>query len=269
MRFKSLLFESNNSIEDLQKLLSGGDWIFKKPFLFRGSNTEIESYSIRGAREDRTPKDTAQNVANFVSCYNDVFLSEFPNRSRSTFTTRMKKEAEWYGDNVFLVIPHKSAKVGHSSFDAYHEFFDHIEVHINSIRRSVPDILSKIDKNSPKKFRKFFDLVKVIKKGAVGECVEMKEYYQKYNERVVYSAKYLKELKSELVNSDLPTGKNFENLYDSLISLSRVLNMYFDSLKLGYPDDEDWYETVVEGKYIYLSYEFYEKNSEILNRELQ
>jgi hypothetical protein len=75
--------------------------IDNETFLFRGSDT-FSNFGEKEERQNRTSLTTSNLFLNFSS----IYFPDFPNRRKSFFATNFYSNAQQFGDDVFVLIPH-------------------------------------------------------------------------------------------------------------------------------------------------------------------
>lgn len=266
IRLSEILNEqSKNTIDDLIYLLKTDDWIFRKPLIFRGSSTDIETFEVRGARESRTPRDTDEKTTNLVNCVHDVVLSEkTPHRTKATFGTATENDARNYGPNVYILIPHRNAKIAYTEHDPWWEYFRKAKKHVRGVDSF--QISNEIDASKSKLHEQVEFLGYAMQMALRGDCSELDYYKSQYGSPFNHVKDLFQRVSDEFEDNEI------NNFLAYLRSLVFSISQYVNDLTLGYPPSRDsFYEASVEGDYIYLRKDFFdiEKNRRKITQYLQ
>ncbi len=110
-RFKNLLLESGREVAF--KTLLKNEYYLPGRLLIRGSDHKVEEFKEFEIRKDREPRDTSRSSNDIIAALEDGYYPERPKRRESKFATIKNNRAlaSKFGDNVYYVFPHKSAKI--------------------------------------------------------------------------------------------------------------------------------------------------------------
>lgn len=257
MRFKKLLKESEReeALEKLHEKLNTGKWIFRKPWIYRGTKSD-ESIKVKdvSSRKNRTPKDTDDFVDKLLHIIYEHCYSDYPKRQESIFATTSTGGAAFFGD-LFVIFPSKKAKISSRGGDP-HDLFTNLEVKINEIRNLW-------ESNSD-------EIVKYIKS------------LPKEEERKIYSiTSFLSGLDMRFDHNDIPCPEHLDHYVDDFVTkhgnglrtepegvqdlihksdhAALLLKKYFSNIDLNYPDQGDYAgEVMIDGEYLQVEKELFD-----------
>lgn len=255
--------QSEQQLDKFIGLLESGDWIFRKPLLYRGSQTtEIDTFNIRRGRERRGARDTSKIIENLVNCIHDVLIPNFPDRKQSVFTTSTESNAEKYGGYVYLVIPSKHAVISHIDHDPWWDFFRNAKKYGKRLKDISID--SEIDSTDSEIRKQYSDLAYAFQYALRGDCTELKYYNNTYGDPFENPVAFFKKLDRELDEFEVTAFTS------NLKNLVMMLHQYYSNLEDGYPANKyDFYECVIQGDYLYVNYQWYLEHSDEINKYLK
>lgn len=276
MKLKDILFESSfgdpsfeelekkerdKILDNIDKFLKTGEFIFKEPYLYRGRTFDgfvkeknTESYDL-----PREPVDTGMEEDYIIHDYSVNCYPEHPDRRQARFATTSSDLAHDYGPNLYVIFPHKKAKISSNVEDAFQIFMDNQSYLENALkdfytfgsgggvfkRGSFRDNEDEIDNDIQQLIEKLYKIYQMdaSKKPSLYEHGCPKQVLHKLVDH---------EKKFERKDKFLEEG--FRNLKDYYSDL--VLE-YFTSYDLGYPEDKNsgGGEVVYQGKYLQVKYQ--------------
>lgn len=250
IKFSNIILEnSKRGINEFIDLVKKDEWVFKEPLIYRGRSGRPDfNFKARKKRERSGPKDTDESVNKLVNCLHSVFLPDFPHRSRSVFGTYNKGIALDYGNFPMLIIPHKSSKINWSEYDAYWKYFRHVKSNLNKVLRK--SIRNCIEMEKSEHHTLIYDLINGMKKAARGNCGGFAEFKKMYASNPFKKITMFQtfETRNEVDEEKL-------ECFLAAKKAANYLSQYVGNLHLGYPpEDKKWYETIIEGPYLYVDY---------------
>lgn len=274
-RFKSLLFEwgefgelSNDEkkkkVKELGEKIGSGNYIVKKPFLYRGRGwnglikvKDTERY------EKRKTRDTANHIDYLIHHFTNNCYPDFPDRRQSRFALTHSGDADIFGDETYVIFPHKSSKIAHSPVDSYDVIVE--EPRLNNRFEKGLEIFF-VGKNNKKKtslHKKYQSQISTEVRSLISDLFEV------FNGSEVPLSQYgcpkeiIKKLEDEenkLSRDKTSESKIAEGLYNLAEIFRHVILQYFDALNKGYPDSKELGrgEVTYQGKYLQVHYELFE-----------
>lgn len=284
MKLKQLLLENDLdvAVEELKKELATNQWILADPILFRGKKTKGLSFEIKDTRAYRTrrkPRDLSNTLDYILKDFHTVCYPNYPERGKSTFTTPFKTDARLYGQHLYIVLPHRQAKVSYSIDDPYVYFDDDYDNYLEDIvsiffgqRSMIEDIKTwgkgeYLSNEFIVLLHRLKDIVK-YQNSALSIFGCPKEVYRMISEE---NRKFqLLDVMELTENMPESIQRSFRYAYRSQINAAfrlfqrffeECLLKYFDNLKLGYPKDAKSAkgEVVIEGEYLLIKYDLWEE----------
>ena len=252
MKLKEILNESKEKkrVEKFREIIESDQWLLTEPYIYRGKHVD-DNYpliSVKETSERITTRDTAHFIdfiidQIYVKCYPD-----FPRRRFSRFATTYSGDALIYGDDVFVVIPHKTATVSHLRFEPFDIFTD-----LNSRLQAISDDYYRYGRPELSYTDDVTDfimfLIKIHDKGNLRDDVPV----------CLSDGLKSKIAKDRSMAGSVESNKLLSEVY---VFVSNLLK-YFNSLKLGYPPHRQMgREVIFKGKYIEVEQSVFESYQE-------
>lgn len=260
-KFKNLLFESER--EDKLKTLLKNEYYLPNRLLIRGSDHNIEDFKEFDIRKDRKPRDTSRSSNAVIAALEDGYYTNRPKRRESKFATLQNNRAlaSKFGDSVYYVFPHKSAKIASFYQDSI-EYTNGLAPGYSRIRRFIsegdfPILFAFIEvMREIKKFDMFFneqatkhkDLYSFIKQN----WPDLKQEIEKLFNLDIRSSKEFKDAKPEI------TVEKVVNSYQNWI---QGFENYFSEMVDGIPKSGNAKEVMFDGpKYLEANQSYFNSN---------
>lgn len=273
MKLKKILFENfenkekfenlSNGQKDeifsrLEEIIKSGQWIIKKPYLYRGRDwdgflkvKDSEKY------DKRTPKDTGELMDYIVHDFTVNCFSEYPDRQQSRFALTYPGDATVFGDSVYYIFPYKSSKISHSNIDPYEFFnengkFNNLEKLIDPFFSNGGRLKSFVKKENFSK--EFYNLLNILKKVRNRNFVSVSNSFGCLD-------KVIEVLENQNVGiEDIENNSKLREMIRQLKLFFQIVEKYFKSLRKGYPKDKESGkgEVVYQGKYVQVHVELWD-----------
>jgi len=247
MRLKSVLGEADKekkfekAREELLEIEDSSQWIVKEPVLFRGRSVKKDDQKYLKAKKTkkrRGTKDTHEGVDEVVHGFYESCYKDYPQRRYSRFATTDFGIASNYGNQVFVIIPHRDARISALYLDSFNLFMT-VEQELRS--------LAKRQRNNHEHFETLSSNVQKILK--VTQNVFKKNQNWKEVQKLPCPPEIYSLIKDDMdrhVKNDIPNS-----LHDPLKTAYLNILQYFKKTERGYPKKDGEAEDVMfEGKYI-------------------
>ena len=275
IRLKSLLFEwgefeelsnpeKKKKVEELNEKLGSGNYIVKKPFLYRGREWDgLVKVKDTERYEKRTPRDTVSHIDYLIHHFTNNCYSDFPDRRQSRFALTHSGDADIFGSETYVIFPHKNSKTAHSPVDSYDVIVEEPRLN-NRFEKGFETFF--VDKNNKKKtslYKKYQNKITLEIQSLITDLFEV------YNRNEVSLSQYgcpkeiikkLEEEENKFSRDDTSESKIAEGLYNLAEIFRHVILQYFDALNKGYPESKKAGrgEVTFQGKYLQVHYELFE-----------
>ncbi len=266
VKFKSLLFESDRfddlskpekdeKVEDLKNQLNTGNWIVKEPLLYRGREWDgLMKVKDSERYEKREPRDTKLHYDYLIHHFTVNCYPNLPDRRKSRFALTHFGDTNIFGDETYVIFPHKDAKIAYSYMDPYDFIVDMPKRKQGFIKGLKP--FFKDGKEKTSLYKKYEDQISKEVKNL------MSDLYDVYNGSEMPLSRYgcpeeiLEMLNNELdkFNGDEPgeIRKVISGLSNLIWIFESVVLEYFEIFNTGYPENKDMGagEVLYQGKYL-------------------
>lgn len=242
MRIKKLLEQEIDKATEVQRLnrfVEQGDYYIPDVKLYRGKSDEINKILEKTTVSDiqRSPRDTEVWLDFLIDrIFTDCF-PEYPRRRNSRFATVVKQSARSYGKYLYVIIPHKDAKLLSTKEDPLDVFHDITRL----IETIGEDGLEKIKKNVEKEIKEIVGLILGAFRGDIKTGVIKKHGCLDGIIKKLYDSKY--------------ESMDFRKLKAAF----QALRSYFNSLKLGDPNLRSGGEVMFQGEYLQVPINIFEE----------
>lgn len=247
MHLKSVLCEANKekefkkAKEDLLEIEGSSQWIVKEPVLFRGRSVKKDNQKYIKAKKTkkrRGTKDTHEGVDELIHGFYESCYTNYPQRRYSRFATTDYKIASNYGNQVFVILPFKEAKLSALYLDSFNLFMT-VEQELRS--------LEKEQRNNHGHFETLSSEVQEILE--VTQNVFKSNKNWKEVQKLPCPVEIYDSIKDDMdrhVKNDI-----LNSLHEPLKTAYLNILQYFKKTKKGYPKKGEEAEDVMfQGKYI-------------------
>jgi len=265
VRFKSLLFESDRfddlskpekdeKAEELKKQLNTGNWIVKKPLLYRGRGWDgLMKVKDSERYEKREPRDTKRRYDYLIHHFTVNCYPNLPDRRKSRFALTHFGDTNIFGDETYVIFPHKDAKIAHSYMDPY-DFMVDLPKRKQGFGGLGP--FFEEDKEKTSLYKKYEDQISKEVKNLLSDLYDIYKGSEVPLSHYGCPEKILEILNNESDKFNKGEHEKLQKIVwglDNLIWIfESVVLEYFEIFNNGYPENKDMGagEVLYQGKYM-------------------
>lgn len=250
-------------LEELQKIISSGDWILKEPFLYRGREWD-EIFKVKDSTkyERRKTRDTKNRYDYLIHDFTVNCNPEYPDRWQSRFALTKQGDADIFGSETYVILPEKGSKLAYSEIDSYDILVDEPK-RKNAYAQGLRSFYKSVDS---KEITAAYGNLKHEMSEDIKNLIS--DLHDVYRGKKVSISKYgcpnkiLKFLEGEMEKFD-GSGASEKEIFRGLSKLAWIFKFtikeYFSSFSLGYPPtvDKGAGEVIYQGKYLQIHVELF------------
>ncbi len=275
IRLKSLLFEwgefeelssseKKKKVKELNEKLGSGNYIVKKPFLYRGRGWDgLIKVKDTERYEKRKTRDTASHIDYLIHHFTNNCHSDFPDRRQSRFALTQSGDTDIFGDETYVIFPHKNSKTAHSPVDSYDVIVEEPRLY-NRFEKGLETFF--VDKNNKKKtslHKKYQSQISTEVQSFISDLFEVYNGNEPSLSRYGCPKEIIKKLEEEenkFARDGTSESKIARGLYHLAEIFRHVILQYFNALNKGYPESKKAGrgEVTFQGKYLQVHYELFE-----------